>query len=1213
MATHSAAAETQQGGTIVKRFDVRQQPTRVSDVELFPLSAAQRATWFAQQLEPKVPISIAHYVELRGALDVDLLRRETRTVAREFQSPLLKVLEVDGQPMQYVDNSMEIPVELIDFRDCDDPMVAAHEWMQRDYQTTLDLGIDRLVETSVLCVGELHYLWYSRIHHVALDGFGAMTLMNRIAHRYSAAVSGGEPDPNRAAPLRKLYDIDSRYRSSDRFAADREYWAERNSGGTGSALATGHEPAVAASKLQSAVLSGESSAELLESEGQAATIIGALACYLARLTAKDAVLVQVPMSGRTTAVLRESGGMMVNVAPLSISVDEGDTVAELVSRVQRELMGALRHQRCSLEDIRRDIGVSTNGVSTNGVSSDDALAGPMVNVMMFRQEVQLGAMVGEYHIVTSGPVEDLLVNVYPSADQLFVDFRANPNRYADSVLRAHHGQFVELLEELIAAAPDVRLATIHDRSFRTGVKLRREAEQLEYWKNQLAGMPELLSLPSDRIRPAAQSLSGDRVDVRISADTHQHLIALAQEHNTTMFEVLHAGFALLTSRLSGVLDVVVGTPVSTGSNIVVLRNQVAPDKSFSRLLGQFVEVDAEAFERADIPFDRLVGELEVKQSPAYSPVVQVLFESGLERGLETGLETGTAAEETGNGIGRFDLRVSAEETFSDDAAPSGINVTLGFATDLFDADTVARLGIRYRTILEAVTADPETVVGDIGILSEDERGALLPVQTAPGRSQRTLPELFDAAARAHPDGIALSYQGASVTYRELDERSNQLARVLAARGIGSEDRVALGMTRSVESVLAMLAVAKSGAAFVPVDPTYPAERIQHMLMDSGAVVGLTVSAEQSSLPNSIPWMTLDDNTFRDHCAAMPISAVTDAERARPLRRENPAYVVYTSGSTGRPKGVSVTHTGLDGFAAEQLSRFGATPNSRTLHFSTPSFDASIFEYLQAFGAAATMVIAPRTIYGGEELARFLKTERVTHGFITTAALGSTPADGLPDFQDVVFGGEACPPELVQRWSPGRRLCNAYGPTEATIMANISTPMSPAGPITLGGPLRGCVEVVLDSRLNPVPDGVAGELYISGEALARGYHGKPALTTERFVASPFGHPGDRMYRTGDVVRRRGGTLEYVGRSDFQVKVRGFRIELGEIDTLLLAHPRVRTAVTVARTAPSGDTVLVSYVVPADGQVLSPADLTEYVGNICPRIWCRRRSCCATSCR
>ncbi|WP_338150687.1 amino acid adenylation domain-containing protein [Rhodococcus qingshengii] len=1163
----------------MKPFEVSR--TDPSDETLFPLSAAQRATWFAQQFDPEVPILIAHYVELRGELDVELLDRETRAVAYEFQSPLLKVIEIDGQPMQYVDEKAEISVGLVDLRGSPDPIEDALGWMRRDCRTQLDLAVDGIVATAVLRVGDAHYLWYSRIHHVALDGFGAMTMMNRIAHRYSASAARKDSQPSRAATLRTLYDIDERYRMSDRFAADREYWAERNTTLAGSSLAEASGPAQTESRLESTLMSDRSCALLYESENHAAPVIAALALYLARMTAKETVQIHVPMSGRTTAVLRDSGGMMVNVTPLLIRVAAVDTVGELFAQVQHELMGALRHQRCSLDDIRRDAGV------TSGLEGEDSYAGPMVNVMLFRQEVQLGEVVGEYHIVTSGPVDDLLVNVYPSGDRLRVDFRANPIRYEEAGLREHHRNFVGLLEELIASDSGAELADIHSPTAREGERRRREVRHLEYWRHELTGAPELLQLPFDRPRPATQSLENGRVEVLIAADTHARITAMASDLGTDTRAVLHASFALLVSRLSGASDVVIGTPAGSDANIVAIRSRVDLVTTFTALLGSVVEVRSNALPHSGIRLEQVAESLELEDVPAYAPVVQVTFESV------------ASADEHPPDLGRFDLGVSAVETFDEVGTPSGITVTLAFATDLFDAETVRGLGLRFARVLESVTTDPTMMVGDIDILSDDERSAMQPVRSDPRASHRTLAELFDGAARTHPDGVALSYLDAELTYRELDERSSKLARELIDRGIGPENSVALGMTRSIESVVAMLAVTKAGAAFVPVDPTYPGERVRFMLTDSGAVLGLTVVAELHRLPDSVPWSAIDDAEFRGRLVRLSVRSISDVDRVHPIRPDNPAYVIYTSGSTGLPKGVTVSHRGLEALAAEQRSRFGATQDARTLHFSTPSFDASIFEYLLAFGAGATMVIAPSTIYGGDELSHFLESQRVTHGFVTTAALGTVSPEGLSDFGEVVVGGEACPPDLVQRWAPGRRLCNAYGPTETTVMSNIGEPMVSSEDITVGGPLRGFEEIVLDQRLHPVPDGVVGELYISGDALARGYHRKYALTAERFVADPFGLPGQRMYRTGDLVRwRRGRGLEYVGRSDFQVKVRGFRIELGEIDSVVRSCPQVENAVTVARAAPSGTATITTYVVPAGGSALSTAELTRYVASRVP---------------
>ncbi|MQY27936.1 non-ribosomal peptide synthetase [Nocardia aurantia] len=744
------------------------------------------------------------------------------------------------------------------------------------------------------------------------------------------------------------------------------------------------------------------------------------------------------------------------------------------------------------------------------------------------------------------------------------------------------------------------------------------SRQLDYWRGALAGLPELLTVPADRPRPATPSYRGGTVECRLDAQTHRELQAIASEHGVTMFMVLHAALTTLLHRLTAVDDIAVGTPIAGRGHqaldpligmfvgTLVLRTRIDASASFAELLRAVWETDLEAFANADVPFERLVEVLNPARSQAHHPLFQVMLSVRNQPVRVLDLpDLRIEPADTDPAVAKFDLQFTLTEewTTGGEREPDGITVSIDFARDLFDEPTATDLGRRLIRLLTAAAANPMLPVGDLELLDATEWSGLAPVRGAIADRPVTLAEVFAKSVALAPESVALRCDGTQVTYDALDRWTNRLARVLISLGVGPETLVAVGIPRSAESVAVTLAVAKAGGAFVPVDPNYPEHRIAHMLTDSGAAVGITMSAYRERMPAGASWTVLDAPSFRRRVLRTSDAPIAPGELRGVVRTGHLAYVIYTSGSTGVPKGVAVSHGGLSNFAAETADRFDVRPGSRVLHFATPSFDAAMLDLLFALGGGATLVIAPAGVYGGADLARVLSEERITHAFITTSALGTVDPAEVTDMRHILVGGEALPPDLVTRWNvPGRTLYNVYGPTETTIVTVMSEPMRPGVPITIGGPIRGVQSVVLDPRLHPTPAGVTGELHLAGSALARGYLHRPGLTATRFVANPFGKPGERMYRTGDLVRwlehdnRR--DLEYVGRTDHQVKIRGFRIELGEIDAVLAGHPAVEFVTTVGHKTPAGATALVAYVKPRPGAAVTAAELTAHVADRAP---------------
>ncbi len=939
---------------------------------VFPLSPAQLGIWYAQHLDPKAPINIAQYVDLTGDLDRALLREAAVAASHEIGSGLICLTEVDGEPKQYIDPTIPDWDEItyLDLRGTENPEARAHEWMRAEYSRPLDMFKDRLIRLALLQLTDDRWFWYLRAHHIILDGFSAMTYINRTAELYSAAAAGRTPPEFRSTELPQLVQSEFDYRDSKRFHNDEQYWTEQIAGleASGNSLSTRSGPAGLLHQTHGAALSPERE-QLLETAEQrldstsAGLLIAALATYLAQWTGSADVMLSLPVTARTTAAMRRAGGVVSNIVPLRLHVGHDTTVAALLKAVTVAVTGALRHQRFRHEDMRRGTALARES-ATNW--SGSGFFGPLVNIMLFHDEVALGQTRGRMHVLATGAIADLSVNLYRSQGgaRTHIDLQTNPDNYTLDEARRHHARFLDFFGRFLSA---------------------------------------------DGAQP------------------------------------------------------VWGLPITTESEL-------------------------------------------------------------------------------------------------------------------------------SRTMLRA--NDSEHEVPDV-----------------------TLTELLNAQIARTPDNIAVEFEGATLTYAELGARADRLARYLIAAGVGPESLVALGMHRSLDLVVAMQAVLRSGGAYLPIDPDHPAERTAYVLESGAPALVLSVSQCRLELPETMRRVDLDVLDLSGYSDA----PIADAERRAPLRTSNTAYVIYTSGSTGRPKGVAVSHRAIVNQQLWMLSEYRLTSTDVYLQKTATTFDLSLWGNFLPLLAGATLLIAtPDGHRDPMYIADLIHRRGVTvtdfvPSMLAVFVLYAT-VEQCATLRAVFVIGEALPPETCAglRAISGAELHNLYGPTEAAVsVTHWKVTEADTGTVPIGVPEANVQVYVLDSRLRPVPIDAAGELYLGGSQLARGYRGRSDLTAQRFVANPF-VSGERMYATGDLVRwsmvrsadpaRAGGlepgepeygVLEYLGRADFQVKLRGQRVELGEIETVLLAVPAISQAVViVAESATSQQ--LVAYVVAAPGYSIDQAETIRLAG-------------------
>jgi amino acid adenylation domain-containing protein len=728
--------------------------------------------------------------------------------------------------------------------------------------------------------------------------------------------------------------------------------------------------------------------------------------------------------------------------------------------------------------------------------------------------------------------------------------------------------------------------------------------QLAYWKQQLGGELPVLELPTDRPRPPVQTYRGARQSFELSKDLREALKALSRQEGVTLFMTLLAAFKVLLYRYTGQENVIVGSPIANRNraeiegligffvNTLVLRSDLSRNPSFRELLGRVREVALGAYAHQDMPFERLVEELQPERDMSYNALFQVMFvlqNSPMSDWEFSGLALSPLEVESKTA--KFDLSLSLTET------EQGLVGAFGYNTDLFDEATIVRMVGHLRTLLEGVVVEPDKRICELPILTEAERYQLLVEWNdteADYPKDKCIHQLFEEQVERTPDNVAVVFEDEQLTYRELNAKANQLAHYLQKFGVGPEVLVGICVERSIEMIVGVLGILKAGGAYVPLDTRTPKARLSYILEDAKAGVLLTQQRLVESFSEyggyfvclDANWNLIQQESFKNPTSGVAINKL--------------AYGIYTSGSTGKPKGVLVEHRSLGGLSAPARSEaYNVNPDSRVLQFAPLSFSTSVPEIFMTLLVGATLYLAKQeSLLPGSELTCFLREQAITNIKVTPSLLAVMPYENLPALQTIAVVGDNCSNELVDRWATGRQFLNSYGATEASICGTVAECIdnrySRYNP-SIGRSLANTKIYILDPYLQPVPIGVPGVLYIGGCGLARGYLNQPDLTAERFIRSPFSNDGEvRMYKTGDLAYYLpDGNIMLLGRIDNQIKIRGFRIELEEIETVLTEYITVKEAVVIVREDLLGDKRLVGYIVLKQNQSITVDTLRHFL--------------------
>ncbi len=861
----------------------------------------------------------------------------------------------------------------------------------------------------------------------------------------------------------------------------------------------------------------------------------------------------------------------------------------------------------------------------------DLSRGPLIRLSLVKlTESEYFILLNTHHIIS----DDWSLSVF--IREILAGYMVYSSQAVDPVtLSGNKDHHRNLLDAMLPGLP-LQYAdfSVWQRAWLQGEVLE---DQLNYWKGQLSGLPPLLELPTDRPRPAVQTFNGSQVTFELSPDQLTALKTLSRQEGATLFMTLLAAFQILLSRYSGQLEFAIGTPIANRTrsevegligffvNTLVLRSDLSGEPDFLMLLKRVREIALSAYAHQDLPFEMLVDALGLDRDLGYNPLFQVMFvHQNAPRQIDSPVaDLALKPIELHEGVARFDLTLMVVEvplagiTDSSEDNPIGLSASLEYNTDLFDRATIERMAAYFTRLIENILVDPRQQVSGLRLMSAAEEREIVEEWSRGRREEpdvRCVQQIFEEQVKRTPEAEAVVYvngeQEQRLSYAELNHKANQLAGYLRREGVGAEQLVGICVERSLEMVIGLLGILKAGGAYLPLDPSYPSERLGYMLADSGVGILLTQAKLVERLPidrEGLRLIRLDSEWGEIEHGG---DGVDDASAVGP---ENLAYMIYTSGSTGRPKGVLLRHGGLTNLVKEQIRGFGVDAHSCVLQFASFSFDASVSEIFMGLLSGGRLVMASQEQLGSVEgLVGVMKRTGVTTVTLPPSLLrvmdeGEVGAE-LVELRTLISAGEACGKDLAERWGAGRQMFNAYGPTEATIgptyyrveMEGEKLRGVPAGAKTtpIGKPIANMEVYVMDGSRRVAPVGVAGEIYLGGIGLAKGYLNQPELTGEKFVTHPW-RAGERLYRTGDLGRwLPDGNLEYLGRIDFQVKVRGFRIELGEIEAVLAGHPDVRAA-AVWVWEEHGVKRIVAYYVPRDPtQAPSRDDLREFCREALP---------------